>query len=93
MAKKCNKLKLAAKAQHSQYWIKSGNEGWFAKLRKKNTSTADELMEIAIEWSKGGEIRDLLPTKTSFYRFAIDKIPDIKRVTYNAFRTWLDDVV
>lgn len=84
---KPNSLMEDARKSASQYRKKAGQETWFTKLESHEPNMCEELKTLCLDWHKGGESRDLFPSKADLHRFVTGKVYQVSRF---AFEAWLD---
>ena len=86
---KPNSLIEDARKSASQYRKKAGQETWFTKLESHEPNMCEELKTLCLDWHKGGETRDLFPSKADLHRFVSDKVIKVSRY---AFDSWMNEL-
>lgn len=84
---KPNRLMEWARESASQYRKEPGGNNWFAKLERHEPNLCAELKTLCLDWHRGGEARDLFPSKADLHRFVSGKVFQVSRF---AFEAWLD---
>ena len=86
---KPNSLMEDARKSASQYRKKNGQETWFTKLKSHEPIMCAELKTLCLDWHKGGESRDLFPSKADLHRFVSEKVIKVSRY---AFNSWMNEL-